>query len=386
MSPYLYALFIGLIIGGCIVLLFEILLKKGVISNSELSNIFVERLLVPHSAILIGNLILALLLTLIIVHSSTYYNEILSYKITQVKYYEDWDEEVHYTVEHYDKDGKLEWVEHKTRIDYHPEYYEAIVEGGSEVSIEEEQYYKYKKLWGNNKFEELGRDYHNNDGDLYYSDWNQNYMTIYPYSVIKSYENKIRNSASVFNVWEEVSDSVKKLYPRPADKSNISPILNYSNFTTRPNDIELLQRLNAYFGVKSEVHSILVLFGGTANVQKADEMINAWEGTNKNELVTCVGLMPDGAINWVRVYSWMDNTFIHSWLRQQITSWDKFSVEKYDRLLFQSIPEMWKRKSFAEFDYINFGLSGTQFLLIILIPFVLSCAVLFFVFIHSQPK
>jgi hypothetical protein len=156
--------------------------------------------------------------------------------------------------------------------------------------------------------------------------------------------NKIRVSHSVLK-WGEATPEQLSKYPRPVDKGNTSPVIPYGGFGVSEPDLLFLQRINASFGRKYEIHAMLVLFGKDVGRDVVTDVLTAWQGPNKNELVTFVSL--DGqTVRWVEVHSWMDNTTLHATLRDELAGQD-FTVKRYGELLQRYVPTLWHRKHFT---------------------------------------
>lgn len=374
MNPYILSLFTGCLAGILSIFLLTFIITKG----KGIIEFWQETMPIMLGILGVG-IIIHLLGTLIILKSSTSYKEILNYKVVEVRYFEDWNELVTYTENHYDSKGNLTYVEVKTRVDYHGPDWEGLLDNGDEIDIEESEYERYKREWNNSTFVELSRSYYTDDGDEYISKWNGNFINIFPHQEINTYENRIRASKSIFNKYTSVDDSLKKLYKHPVyDKSTSNTILNFCKYPVTTQEAELLAKENASLGNKYQVHSILALFDGNKSVQCAEDMMNAWVGPNKNELVTCVGVTKTGDVSWCRVYSWMDNTYIHTHMRQEITK-QKFSIATYDRILYNSITEFWHRKHFSDFDYIDVSLGIDSVFIIFIISLIILNVVGFFI-------
>ena len=76
----------------------------------------------------------------------------------EAKYYEDWNELVHYTVTVSDGKGKSH-TEHRTRVDYHPPRWLVILDDGDSWSIDKEQYKNIIGKWKNEKFTDIQQTY-----------------------------------------------------------------------------------------------------------------------------------------------------------------------------------------------------------------------------------
>jgi hypothetical protein len=299
------------------------------------------------------------------------FKEIWNYKINRVEFYERWDEEVpcnhpiYITVTHTTTDSKgntttyteqvLVGYEHPYDVDEHPPIWYAVDEYGDNHGIVEREYSKWKYIWGNSTLQDMNRDYHSIDGDMYYSSWNNEFNTIYPWEETKNYKNKIRVAKSVFN-FAEVSPEIALKYKRPADSRNGKPILSFGIEVSAEDEL-LFRRINALFGKQYRIHNIIILFDSSQYpISEIENIKNAWKGANKNELITCIAISPkNNEILWCDVFSWMDDTTLHSLIRQDVmgTETGTYSGSKLADILQKRIPENWKKKDFRDFDYLK---------------------------------
>lgn len=287
-----------------------------------------------------------------------YDKEVWNYRIVRVSHEERWSEEESRTREvpdGTDKDGNTIYrTETYYVTEYYGPYWKAIDEYGEIENIDENTYKYWVKVWGNEK--KVGE--HRGSaagfdtpitGGIFNSDWPQNFETIYPYSSIHTYKNKVRYSHSVLK-YKEPTKQLEKAYPRPADLGNFTPVLSYGrNFSDE--EVLLLRRTSASLGSRYLIHPILVAFGPDANRSVVDDVLSAWRGPNKNELVIFASFYGD-VVKWCEVHSWMDDTTIHGMIRDEMME-GKFTVKKYSDLLRKTVPKNWRKKSFKDFDYLR---------------------------------
>jgi len=231
----------------------------------------------------------------------------------------------------------------------HGPYWTSIDEYGSESSISESEYNHWKAVWKNekrtgmHKGSSAGFD-RSIDGPIYECLWPHTFDTIWPHAEIHKYVNKIRASHSVLKYGEATPQQLER-FPRPADKKNTSPVVIYGGLNASGADMLFLQRINASLGRSREVHPILVVFGKDEPRGAVTDALTAWQGPNKNELVTFLSL--DGqTIRWVEVHSWMDDTTLHAVLRDELMG-QPFTVKRYGELLQEYVPKLWHRKHFT---------------------------------------
>ena len=315
-----------------------------------------------------------------------YFNEIWNYRAMAVRYYESWDETVpcrhpkYRMVTHTDSDGNVttemvfDGYEHFYDVDWHPEHWTAATEYNTEVGISNGEYEAWKKLWNNVHFVDMKRHYHSKDGDMYQSDWTKEFDTIFPLEHTQTYENKVRVSNSVFN-YPPVSKEIAKKYFRPADKSIGAAVMSYDGTAYSEYDNLTLRRLNANLGVAHRVHTITLLWDGNRNSRSVmEDVLAAWKGPNKNELVIAIGLGKNREVIWCDVYSWCDDTTIHSLVRQYIVELGTFNSRKICDILAKRIPEKWVKKDFRIFNYIKNPMPGWCYVLSLILSMITSTA------------
>lgn len=284
--------------------------------------------------------------------------EVWNYKIVRMTHEERWSEEETRTREVYDgtdEDGHAQYHTETYHVtEYYGPYWTTIDEYGGGFRVDEATYKHWVKVWGNEK--KTG-EHHGSaagwdtpiTGGIFASDWPQNFETIYPYSDIHTYKNKVRYSHSVLK-YKEPTKQLIKAYPRPADTGNISPVLGYGrNFSDA--EVDLLRRTSAVLGPKCLIHPILLVFGPDTGRSVVDDILSAWRGPNKNELLVFMSLAGD-EVKWCEVHSWMDNTTIHGMIRDEMME-GKFSVQKYSDYLRKTVPKYWHKKDFRDFDYLR---------------------------------
>lgn len=297
------------------------------------------------------------------------HREFINYRVMSVEHQEKWTTEESYTVtihDGYDKDGNEKThTETRYRTDTHGPYWYANDELGGAESIDESEYEQWKKLWGNeaktgeHKGSAAGFD-RAITGGIFESRWNHEFDTIYPSHHIGTYINKIRASKYSSFKFQQPTQQLIERYPRPADHNDPRPILNYgASISITEADQMSLMRTNANLGCGYQVHNLFLLFDGSKTTPSVvDEVLSAWQGPNKNELVVFMGIDPTTKkATWVKVESWMDNTKIHGTLADAFLG-KEFSGKMASEILGRVVPLEWKRKRFRDFDYIRIELSS----------------------------
>ena len=289
--------------------------------------------------------------------AKVYHKEVWNFKITGMKYEEKWSKKESRTRQvpcGTDSKGNIKYRTETYYVTaYYGPYWNAKDEYGNWYRSNSSEYSKWKAVWKNEK--KTGE--HRGSatmlkkaitGGIFQCTWTGEFETIFPYSTIHSYKNKVRESNSVFKYKEPTEELLAK-YPRPADEGNTCPIFGYG-VPVSGNDILLLKRTNASLGATNEIHSIVMLFEGNDS-GVVENVLTAWRSPNKNELVTFIGI-ENGNVVWCDVESWLDNTTIHGTIETALIG-KKWNSKIYSDVLRKHVPKQWNRKEFIEFDYLK---------------------------------
>lgn len=287
-------------------------------------------------------------------------------------HYDEWDEYIHKTCSYTTTHGSGKNTYTTTHyydcsyVDNHPEYWEANLSDGSSSRISQDKYFYLRKIWKNEEFVEMNRNYHNIDGDAQRTNWNQEFKTIISYDSSGSYDNKVQTAETVFH-FEELDSVKKKLvfdYP-DLEESKQNPCINCDNYSK-----SILRKINGLYGVQKQI-KIFVLIFKNQKESVAELQRQYWKGGNKNELVICV----DSKNRWAKSFSWSDNKLLESKSNQLFMN-NKLTIRQKLIELKKMIPKLWKRKEFKDFDYIDVQLTTKQLIWIYIITFLISIGIL----------
>lgn len=303
----------------------------------------------------------------------SYYNEVWSYKIVSIRHELEWTThetrqvKVHdgyETTTHRRSDGSTYTTqrekyhyrtEHYTQ--HHGPYWTQEDEYGKDKSIAPGDYEHWKQVWGTEKQTGMHKGSSAGgtpiDGPIYTAKWPSTFDTMYPCSDIHTYKNKVRaSSASVLKLAKPTPELLAK-YPRPADQRNTSQLINYGAPVSITSVDELfMQRINAELGPTKLVHPMFVLFPAEVGMGIVTDVLTAWQGPNKNELVTFIGIDKQGVMSWVKTESWMDNTTLHGLMEEDLLG-QKYSSKVLGDACMHLIPKYWLKKDFREFEYLR---------------------------------
>jgi hypothetical protein len=97
-----------------------------------------------------------------------------------------------------------------------------------------------------------------------------------------------------------------------------------------------------------------------------------WQGGNKNEFVICLGYnTKTGRIDWCNPFSWCDKPDLEIATKRYFREHPHMDLSNYPMWLESHI-NLWKRKEFKDFDYIENELTKGQSIALFIIIFILD--------------
>lgn len=239
---------------------------------------------------------------------------------------------------------------HPYDVDYHPPMWNMVDNIGQSFYISQDYFNYLCQYWNNKTFQDLGRRYHTDDGDLYFTNYNKEFDKTIPIVTNHTYRNKVQASNSVYN-FQKISDIEKKnygLYDHPQiSNREIEPILGWNDKKSS----DSLKKFNAIFGSSKQLHMQILVFKNQA-MTAAFMQEALWKGGNKNEFTLCVGLK-DSLITWAKVISWTENYFLKSETESFVSGMGKINMNQIVSYMGLDVVRKFKRKEFRDFEYIR---------------------------------
>lgn len=315
--------------------------------------------------------------------------EYLGYYVTKVCYYEPWNEYIHQTCtrEVYDgtdKDGNAQYHTETydcSYVDYHPARWTMINNNGCETYIDQELYNKIcSKFRTPKRFVDMHRHYYTIDGDMYECYFNGDRNRMWTLTTSHLYKNKILKSKSIFN-FSEVDEKDKldyRLYDYPKYKYEYdqSPIM--SEIYVPKYVIDSFKYVNAYYGNRYQFRTYVMIWKN-APIETSTYQEDYFVGGNKNELCICISVNNSNQIQWVRTFSWEDRPNLEVEIDHLWEYGAQLDLMKLNRYLIDNVPKKWKRKPFADFEYINTMLTSGQWWVIIIVTCIFNIILSIFV-------
>ena len=309
--------------------------------------------------------------------------EYLGGYITKITHYDDWDEWITKTCTRRVPDGEDEDGNTKYRTEtydcsyreYHPERWKYTDNYGHE------EYFFDGESEFNRALEELGRprmqfrdmhrDYYTKDGDAQDYFWDKTVQHIRPLTWTHTYKNKINSSYSLFNfedIKDEQADSLGLFrYPKVIDNDQ-AIVLGY-NLPKAVN--KNYKYINAMYGPTKQFRLYVLVFKDKP-IEISEKQKSYWKGGNKNEFIVCLGYnTKTKTVTWCNPFSWCDKPSLEVATKNYFRSHPCTGITYYPEFLKKNI-NLWKRKSFADFDYIRNYPTHTQNIVIVCIIFILN--------------
>lgn len=285
--------------------------------------------------------------------------------VKKAEYYEDWNEQVPCSHPEYcetcstDSNGNTTCTEyvcgtqHLYDVDYHSEYWKVRDTNGISIRISEGRYRKLVRQFGNQKFVDLHRDYHTDDGDKYVTMWPGNRETAEPTTTKHTYENRVQASRSVFNYPEVTDQQIKQYdlyrYPKVRGSYYMKPILGNAGPKTSEAS-KGLAYYNGLLGPRRQVRAFILVFHNqpidAGHFQEA-----LWVGGNKNEFVLAVGLNGQ-EVEWAHVFSWSKKERLKLDAEVFVSEQKEFDPVATVDWLGKNL-KRFDRREFAEFEYLH---------------------------------
>lgn len=298
--------------------------------------------------------------------------ECLNSYAVRANYYEDWDEWIDETCTRCirsDSTGCIEEEEYDCSYrKYHDSYWEIIDNVGKTYNVPESKYRHLLQLWGSKaKFEDLHRDYYRDDGDLWYTLYDNVFE--HTCSIVRrgTYQNKVKCSRSIFN-FKTITPQEKSmygLYDYPQmDRYDYNPIIGFKDYRAS----KRLSFHNAHIGSFKQVHMLIVVFKNKS-YDAALYQESLWKGGNKNEFILCIGVNDVNEIQWTKVISWTEVQELKIGLESKIKKMS-FDLSTIADTMAKDVRFQFKRKEFKDFNYLTVEPTTTAVILSFIITLI----------------
>lgn len=316
--------------------------------------------------------------------------EYLGGYMTKITHYDEWDEWIHRTCTRQvpcGRDSKGNTIYRTEHYDcsyreYHPEKW-------MYTDNYNREHYFYNKAEFDRAMAELGyprsvfrdmhRHYYRIDGDAQDYFYDNSIPHLRPLVWEHSYKNKIQASHSIFK-FEDISDS----------EADSLGLYRYPNVTDYDQDVVLgfkcgkevhkrYKYINSMYGARKQFRMYVLVFRNQP-LEISEKQKSYWQGGNKNEFVICLGYnTKTGRIDWCNPFSWCDKPDLEIATKRYFRENPKMNLANYPMWL-ESHLNLWKRKEFKDFEYIENELTKGQAIALFIIVFILNIVMsLFFI-------
>jgi len=307
--------------------------------------------------------------------------------VTEARYYEAWDEYIHQMCSREvpcgtDANGNTtyctEWYD-CSYVDDHPEYWAIHTTIDEEFHVSKSTYdYLVRKFGMKPRFQDMNRDYHSYDGDMYWVKWDRSRERAEPIVTEHTYENKVQVSDDVFNFPEVDTMEVNLygLYDYPEHES----IFDYTGLLGSDNDSAhvALEYWNGVLGPEKQCRVWILLYD-YATRQAGLSQQAYWKGGNKNELVVTIGVDDSLNVRWCYPFSWSESEIVKVDIRTFVEGQKRLDLMKTIDYIASEVKKSFVRKPFAEFDYLTVEPSTTAVIIVFLVVLLINVGVSFFV-------
>jgi len=243
-------------------------------------------------------------------------NEYWSAKVSKFEYYEEWKEEVTYTESYSCGSSKnpKTCTRTKTRIDYHPPYWQITTSNDETVRITKSEYRSASKQFGHkevniSRYNQVSWD----DGDKYVSVPN----IVIPTAVSHTYENLVKAvKSNVVHTKVPQSDIDLALkagtlrdYPtRYKDKFGAPKLNRFIDVTgvVKSDYINPLNDMSIAIGQVKQGNPIIYVVNEPRSF--TDVISQHWAKGKKNDITLVVGVDDSGVVVWSDVITYTNNT------------------------------------------------------------------------------
>lgn len=313
--------------------------------------------------------------------------EYWSFYYSKIRHLDRWNEYIHRTCTRMIRDSRGNTRTETydcSYVEYHPERWILVDNGGNEIYTSKEYFDSIKTLWNTKPiFVDMHRNYYTVDGDAQEYYWDQLGQHLITYSLEMPYINKIKGTQTAFRLRDVSKEEAKLLglfdYPGISGpnmyEQEQNPILG---FNPGKEVIKKFTNFNAREGSRKKIRVFVLVFKEGQGPEIAEEQKNYWQGGNKNELVICVGIdKSTHEVKWADCFSWQDDVTLDTRCKLFLQSQKKLDLDRLHWFLRENIG-LWKKKDFRDFDYLEPELDSdddnTIIMVVLCILLVSTCA------------
>lgn len=326
--------------------------------------------------LLVISIIVSLLFRWVLVSDLTKDYEYWGTRFEKVEYYEEWDEYINKTCTETYSCGTADKPQTCTRtydcsyIQNHPERWIKIDNIGYTYNTTKEDYDRLLLKMNNSTFHNMKRNYHNIDGNMYYTVWDRDTSNYECITSMHRYINKTQVVKNIYNYPKvetiDINDYQLFSYP-PIETHYQRKLLGYNDSLAE----HKLQILNGELGHKKQV-KVFILIYKNQSIEAGYHQRDLWAGGNKNEFIITINIDNNNKPTWVFPFSWSEKETPKIKIRDYILSQDTLAIIPIIDYTYKQIDKYYERKSFSDFDYLQVELNIFQLFWIILLTTIIN--------------
>jgi hypothetical protein len=193
---------------------------------------------------------------------------------------------------------------------------------------------------------------------------------VYPVTDVRSWENKVKASPSVFSYTKVPENIIPKLfdYPKNDDTFTSDRLVGAGSW-----NITAWDQMNARLGAAKKVNVIAVNFGQNADPNLATWLESHWIGGKKNDIVICFGSnsvesTPVYKPTWCRTFGWTEKELVKENINTIIL--ENGIRSETIPLIEKEIFKNYTIKDWSKFDYLTVEIPSSFFFWCLIIQFV----------------
>lgn len=214
-----------------------------------------------------------------------------------------------------------------------------------------------------------------------------------PSASVHTYENKIQNSDSIYKPTEMFIDLYDKLPKYPLhveDYIDINRMIGY--FPNNKNASILLNQKNSDLNIMvddpekegkkrawKQINMIFVNLGDNLSEDYGFALKDYWGNGNKNDFIVCVSMGKDNIVDWVHIITWSESENLKIVVRDYLL--DKKEIKDMNIVvedISDMVAEMFERKQFADFNYINIEIPNWCYIFVIIYSILIFIWLIYF--------
>ena len=203
---------------------------------------------------------------------------------------------------------------------------------------------------------------------------------IYPTTLLKSWENKLKAAPSVFSYAQVPTNVAVFAWPENEDWRVSDRLLGTAKVLYDQLEFD---RMNSRLGPTKKINLIMVGFDDTADTSIAQWQEAKWTGGKKNDLVICFGgQTKNRPARWAHVFGWSDSFLAKRDIESLMLKYP--ACPQLTQAIEKEVNENYTIKNWHSFDYITVE-PPTWCYTVFFVVLLVTQAILYF-FLHNNDE